>query len=219
MDMQEKYNRLTILEYTRTDSNYQKWYMCRCDCGTIREFRIAHIKNGNTKSCGCLQKEKVSTLAKRTLTKHGYTGTRTYTIWKDMRARTKETYSQSQYYHRKGVTVCERWNSFENFLDDMGECPEGMSIDRINGGGNYEPSNCRWATNSEQGYNRTNSVRLNYRGNKITYAEAMAMTGFPYKMLHARINSLGWSVEKAIETAKIDNKTKLPAGTIANGNA
>jgi hypothetical protein len=79
----------------------------------------------------------------------------TYNSWKGMRGRTTNpNHADYVYYGGRGITVCERWRKFENFLEDMGEKPDGMSLDRIDNDGNYEPSNCRWATQSEQNYNR-----------------------------------------------------------------
>jgi len=119
-------------------------YRCVCDCGEETVVLGSKLKNGETRSCGCLR----VTAAK----KHGMHKTRTYRIWNAMRQRCGNPKASAyKRYGAKGISVCDRWlYSFENFLADMGECPDGKSIDRINSLLGYEKSNCRWATQVEQ---------------------------------------------------------------------
>lgn len=128
---------------------------CRCECGTELSVSERNLRAGNTKSCGCLQP------------KHGGTGTPTHNSWVNMMSRCNQPgckdYPQ---YGGRGITVCERWKDFRNFREDMGERPEGTSIDRINGDGNYEPGNCRWATSEVQWENIRPSLR-DENGNRI----------------------------------------------------
>lgn len=116
----------------------------KCDCGNLRVVNRSSLMVGETKACGCLVRT------------HGYKHTSIYNIWSAMKARCYlSTRDNFKYYGGRGITVCPRWrNSFVNFLKDMGERPEGLSIDRIDNDGNYEPSNCHWATRSEQMLNR-----------------------------------------------------------------
>lgn len=123
---------------------------CVCDCGGTSYVDVGKLRIGNTKSCGC---RKRNVLGEST-TIHGGHGTRTYRIWKAMRTRCRNPkLRQYKDYGGRGITVCARWDSYSNFLIDMGEVPEGRSIDRIDVDGNYEPSNCRWATSLEQARN------------------------------------------------------------------
>lgn len=148
-----KFGRLTVVGRTTGDCGQTLW-RCRCDCGKTIERQGGPLLSGNTRSCGCLRSDL--------LTSHGVLAkgakpTATYKVWKGMKGRCY-TRTSSGYagYGGRGITVCERWrNSYENFLADMGERPSlAHSIDRINGNGNYEPSNCRWADAATQNANR-----------------------------------------------------------------
>lgn len=156
----QRFGRLLAVENTRKKKRTQVIIKCKCDCGNIIETYHNHLKNGNTKSCGCLQKEAIRDIAFI----HGHARpkkkTPTYITWKAMRNRCyyPKIHNYNSYGGR-GIIVCERWkNSFENFLEDMGERPEGTTLDRINPNGNYEPSNCRWATNEEQSKNKRKNM-------------------------------------------------------------
>lgn len=139
------YGKLTVSdESPRKDKAGIRFVLCKCVCG--REdipVRLNNLTSGNTTSCGCQQGT------------HKMSHTRTYQIWEGMKRRCKpELAEQFPYHAGKGVTYCDPWTKFENFFSDMGEAPDDMSLDRIDVNGNYSKENCRWTTNSIQGYNK-----------------------------------------------------------------
>ena len=140
----KRFGRLTAVCEGERLSGRVAW-MCVCECGGTAHVSRSNLTSGTVKSCGCLWRESI--------TSHGHATngnqSRTYNSWVMMHRRCKD--SRKNYEH---VSVCDRWATFENFLADMGERPPHTSIDRIDPYGNYEPSNCRWATRSEQNSNQ-----------------------------------------------------------------
>lgn len=151
-----KFHRLTVIERVAQDGKGPVKWLCRCNCGKEIVVESYQLTTGGTKSCGCLRVENFVGMS----TKHGMRKAPEYNSWDAMIQRCcNPNTKRYHYYGGRGITVCERWrNSFENFYADMGPKPTPKhSIDRINNDGNYEPGNCRWATQSEQNFNTRRS--------------------------------------------------------------
>jgi hypothetical protein len=145
------FGRLTVTAAYRRNSHRHTEWRCVCHCGTETWARLSDLRTGHTQSCGCFARERSTTHGH----KRGGTASPTYISWNDMITRcTCVTTGNYAAYGGRGITVCDRWQRFENFLADMGERPAGRSIDRINNAENYEPLNCRWATPKEQRANQ-----------------------------------------------------------------
>jgi hypothetical protein len=180
-------------------------WLCQCDCGNQKVIQGSRLRGGQTKSCGCYNREVLS--ARKT---HGQTKSRTFTTWAAMKNRCHS--STSQWYSRyggRGIKVCDRWlESFENFLADMGERPDGASIDRIDNDGNYEPSNCRWATRLQQERNKGSNRYFTINAERRALSEWCELYGANYQRVYARL-LLGWDIEKALTAPHRDRKTCL----------
>ena len=167
-----------------------------CGCGKEFVTNVNNIKTGNTQSCGCF---RAVVSSERTKT-HGMTGTTTYHVWSGMQERCRNPKNKKWHnYGGRGVRVCDRWQSFENFLADMGEAPEGKSIDRHpDQNGNYEPGNCRWATGKEQCRNKRNNIVIQINGESMTVVEWSETTGaVSAQLIYARLHR-GWPPEEAV---------------------
>ena len=179
------------------------WWLCRCDCGNEKHLPSRDLVQGKIMSCGC-QHERLKNLAGRVT--HGKSkGQRTYRIWSAMLNRCRNPGTASwKHYGGRGIEVCARWSAFENFLADMGEAPADRSIDRINNDGNYEPTNCRWATHTEQANNARHNVWITYRGETLTRSQWERRLGLGKTTLRGRLLRRGLSLAEAMRPAWLD---------------
>jgi hypothetical protein len=186
-----------IVEQEASRRNGKTYWFCRCDCGKTIEVHGVNLKRGNTKSCGC------GTF--RFPTKHGLHRSVEYQAWADMLTRCRNPQTRQWYlYGGRGIKVCERWvgeDGFENFYSDMSPRPVGLSIDRIDNEGDYEPGNCRWATKLEQANNTRFVHRLTYLGETLSVSEWARRTGLGVPTIFSRIR-LGWPTDKVLTIPK-----------------
>jgi hypothetical protein len=167
------------------------FFRCVCDCGNYHDTDIYSVINGKTSSCGCYQKEAPIT--------HGQAYSPTYHSWQHIKQRCSDpNFPNFKDYGGRGVSYCARWESFENFLEDMGERPDGKTIDREDVDGNYTPDNCRWATSEEQARNKRNTVYLKVDGRVATIPEHCERLGLNGSTVRTRL-SRGWSVDTAFK--------------------
>lgn len=202
----KKFGKLTVIKKNGSSRNYISMWLCRCECGNEVVIRSDHLRNGSSKSCGCFQREK----SKEANTKHGCCYERVYNSWRGMKERCyNEKNSEYKHYGGKGVKVCSEWQEFIPFYQWAlaNGYAENLTIDRIDNDGNYEPSNCRWATNKEQQNNKSNNRLITYKGETKTLAQWAETTGIAYYTLWHRINKYHWSIEEAFTGTRKD-KTK-----------
>lgn len=195
--------RWTVLHPTdNRGSDGAIFWLCRCRCGAEKAVRTTCLTAGLSKSCGCLQREQV---AARNIARseHGQardgTTTRTYNAWKGMLRRClNPNATHFDRYGGRGITVCERWKSFIAFRSDMGDCPEGLEIERRNNDGNYEPENCLWATRRDQTRNQSSNRMLTLNGTTMCLSDWAIAVGISRDTITSRIVRYGWSVERAL---------------------
>jgi len=202
----QRFGRLVAIKFLGQDKG-QSYWECVCDCGEVCKKRASHIKNGNSKSCGCYNKE----LGRTKFKTHGLSNHPLRIIHNAMMSR---CYNQNQkayiYYGARGIKVCGRWHIFKNFYDDMiNGYEKGLTLERNNVNGMYELDNCRWATWQDQFKNKTDSVFLEYNGERMIMADWSKRLGIDNRTIHARIK-IGWSVERALSTPILKTWNRRP---------
>lgn len=177
---------LVLDEQSRKEGSKHFFWRCLCECGTKRIVREAALKQGYSRSCGCMRGGL-----------HGIPRVRAHKSWESLKQRClNPNATDYDKYGGRGVTVCERWqHSFEAFLADMGERPAGTTLDRIDGSGNYDPGNCRWATVVRQNRNKPGGLHIAIDGVAIPFRDWCDRHGVPYTLAEWRLKE-GWPIER-----------------------
>jgi hypothetical protein len=198
----QKFGRLSVISFI--PGKYPRW-KCLCDCGKECVPLEHSLLSGLTRSCGCYQREQSSAR----FWKHGLCGTPMYRVWSRLRDRCNNPKCDSYAdYGGRGITCDPRWDSYQNFLADMGERPPGMMIERRNNNLGYSKENCYWATIREQSRNKRSNILLTFNGQTHPIVDWADICGIPAERISHRIIA-GWSVERAI-TSPINKKYSHP---------
>lgn len=186
----------TLKEFSHT-KNYDTWnetyWKCECACGNISVIALRELKKGKSKSCGCL-------------CDHGMNGTPTHSSWCSMKQRCLNTNAPSYPdYGGRGIKICDEWvDSFPTFLGDMGERPDGCTIDRRDNDGDYTPKNCGWSTVEEQANNKRTNRWLEYRGERKTLSQWARKLGIDKSTLAERLEK-DWPLDKIFSSVNYRN--------------
>lgn len=194
-----KYGRWKVIEY----HGNSKW-LCLCNCGTEKIVNGKYLRDGQSKSCGCLANE----IASERIKTHGMTGTKPYRTWRNMINRcTNKNVPEYKHYGGRGIKVCDRWNnSFSNFWEDMkNEYRENLSLDRVNNDGDYSPENCRWTDKINQANNTRVVKKITHNGETKTLTEWSIKTGIKRSTLANRYFTYKWSIKDMLEIPVINN--------------
>jgi len=214
----QRFGRWKVISRAANIRNRIHWN-CICDCGTERMVSSGNLRDGLSVSCGCY-KEEVTAMR---CTKHGLARSKEYNAWSDAKRRCFDATSpQYHNYGGRGITMCLEWaESVERFVSDMGKCPPGLTLDRINNNGNYEPGNCRWTTMKVQANNMRKNIFLTRNGETLSLQQWAVQTGIPYRVLYARIyHKMNVDLFQPLKTRRlkrIANKSDLcPLGASDN---
>jgi hypothetical protein len=219
----QKFGRLTVIKRGENGSRGQVRWFCQCDCGNHNTIYAQNLISSHTVSCGCHRKE----VSAKINFKHGATiGEKTaniklprsYIVWERMRSRCRNINDKSyNNYGGRGINICERWNHYENFLNDMGEPPtKAHSLDRIDNNRGYSLENCRWATQTEQARNKRSNRLITYNGETHCLNEWAEILGMDRCVITARL-SRGWSINEAL-TRPNQKSRKRTAVNNSNSN-
>ena len=189
----QSFSHLFVLNYVGSDNNGHALWNCKCECGKEKVIPAHKLMQGEVKSCGCMHRKY----------SHGLTNTRLYHIWRTTKARCLDKNAQKySSYGGRGISICDEWkDNFQAFYEwaMANGYDDDLTIDRIDANGNYEPSNCRWATSKEQANNRRTNRYIEFEGVVHTISEWSDITGITKSALYHRF-SRGWSAEKALTT-------------------
>lgn len=191
-----KFGHLTPVKFVGKNKFRMALWECLCDCGKVFTIHCGDLTSGNTSSCGCHSKDHCTT--------HGMTKTKTYAAWSSMIDRCSNPNNKHwKDYGGRGIRVCERWQKFEFFLEDMKECPTGLSLDKIDNNKDYEPGNCRWISMKDQQSNKRTNVMITLHGKTQHMAQWSRDLGISKTTIRLRIKA-GLSPEQILCPSKIE---------------
>ncbi len=200
------FSRWRVLELCKMrEHDVARFWLCRCECGVERLVNQNNLLSGASRSCGCLQKEIVGDLRRS----HNKSSHRLYSIWQHMKARCyKPHHRDYRWYGARGIKVCKPWFRFDGFLADMEKAySAGMTIERIDVNGNYEPANCRWATRAEQAQNTRRVIILDTPWGHITMRQAALKVGINPAVFRMRVKR-NWPPEQLYSPERYSRWTK-----------
>lgn len=206
----QKFSRWTVIRKGKNAIKRPVNWVCKCICGIERSVSSQSLRNGSSKSCGCLNKEVHRKMCIDRNTTHALSKTPTYDTWINLKQRCYNPNAKKyKIYGHLGIRVCKRWQKFENFFIDMGHRPSKKhTIDRINPRGHYEPGNCRWALHKVQQNNRGNNRLITFNGETKTLQQWSEHLKMPRKTLSSRLDRLGWPLERAMTEPGISGKNQ-----------
>lgn len=189
-----RFGRWNVISRSYNNKHGKAVWLCCCDCGNESLVVGSSLLNG--RSTGCKNHGHI---------KHGHSPmfgkkSRTYYAWSSMKKRCKVNSCDSKNYFHRGISVCDRWMKFKNFLEDMGECPNGLELDRIDNNKGYEPGNCRWVDEITQRRNQRNFKHYDLNGLSMSLIDWSKKTGITYNTLIKRMCRSKWPFEKAVLT-------------------
>lgn len=197
----ERFGRLTVIEKGGYLYGNRRAWLCACECGETKVIYGASLRQGKTRSCGCLKDEVSGALIGAASRTHGEGHNKTieYNSWVSMRQRCLNPNNPAyKDYGGRGIKICDRWNKYENFLADMGRKPDSSySIERVENNKGYSPENCKWATMEEQCNNRRSNTLITFNGKTATLAMWSKESGTPVERIIKRI-STGWNIKDAL---------------------
>lgn len=197
----EKFGLLTVLSYagqSEGKSKINQW-LCKCDCGEEEIKFVTALNKGQDRCKKCAFEQMGESYRKHDKSK-AMKNEPTYITWKSMKARCNNPNATGyKNYGGRGIEVCERWNDYANFVADMGKRPDGMTIDRIDGDGNYEPSNCRWATDESQTNNRRTNHAVTYKGESLTISQLAKSVGVDRRCMRNALELKEWDGDLAVQ--------------------
>lgn len=184
-----RYNKLIVVAFAGYDAHWHATWKCVCDCGGEKVATTSNLRRGHVLSCGCVSRDIIA---------NAVSGTREHSAWTGMHSRcSNPNFHAWHRYGGRGITVCDEWKDFSTFLADMGKCPDGMTLDRIDNDKGYSASNCRWATRKQQQRNVSSNRRVAYQGRSICASELAEILGVKASRVYQKLRK-GRSVEQIV---------------------